>query len=170
MTMEQNKTTDDQPGSGKRTGDGRFRKGHSGNPAGRPRNLSRDLTPWQIREDFMDIAELPIKFRLGGRAMTVPGIKAVFLKLMQQAADGDFKSQRLFVDMVRRVTDEHDEAQARLLGVLLDTEKGYERAKREYPEKRKELDKQYREFMNSPPVNHALDLINHLPPKSKLHR
>ena len=37
--------------------DGRFKKGTSGNPRGRPPKIERSLTPRQMRRDFLRIAK-----------------------------------------------------------------------------------------------------------------
>ena len=89
-------------GYGKPPAHTRFRKGHSGNPRGRPRG-GRTVPPVGLKEALRKAAGQPISMTLdGARARTTLG-DAIIHQLLAKAAKGDMRATKLYCDLVRNL-------------------------------------------------------------------
>ena len=71
----------------------RFKKGHSGHPAGRPKG-----TP-NLRSAIRRAAEEKVKVHIGDRTLTMHSIEAMAYKLVQKALGGDIKAVKAVIDL-----------------------------------------------------------------------
>jgi hypothetical protein len=87
-------------GYGKPPAHGRFRKGQSGNPKGRPRGTggSGRLTKLVLLEAYR-----PVVIREGEKTTTVPAIQAVVRSQLTLAAKGNGPAQRAFLGTVSEI-------------------------------------------------------------------
>jgi hypothetical protein len=72
----------------KRNPKGRFEKGTSGNPLGRPMRAKRRNTPEQARGDFLELMGRPVKIVEGGKQTTVTASQALDRKQLALALAG----------------------------------------------------------------------------------
>jgi hypothetical protein len=80
----------------------RFRKGESGNPAGRPKGSKnrRPVLAERFRSLMLEEAYRPIRLSKDGQEFTLPMTQVVLRKLAQAAAKGDARAQAMFFKMV----------------------------------------------------------------------
>ena len=86
--------------------DTRFTPGQSGNPKGRPRgsqNKKPDMHEERMKEIVLEEAYRGIAVRDGDRTVTLPIVQAVMRSLGINAAKGQARSQRLFVELLATV-------------------------------------------------------------------
>ena len=91
--MPSDQTRDYELGYGKPPRRSRFKKGHSGNPRGRPRGAKNLLT---LLNEVLN--ERVIVADNGGRHKITKG-EAIIKQLVNQAAKGDWRRAKLVVDM-----------------------------------------------------------------------
>jgi hypothetical protein len=80
----------------------RFRKGQSGNPAGRPKG-SKNRGPTsgeRLRSLMLDEAYRPIRTNVEGVEVTMPLAQAVVRSLAEAAAKGEARAQAMFFRLV----------------------------------------------------------------------
>lgn len=93
---------DAEVGFGKPPRSGRFRKGASGNPTGRPkgsRNRPR-ATGERLRALMLEEAYRPVTVMADGVEVTMPLARAVLRSLTEAAAKGEARAQAAFIRMV----------------------------------------------------------------------
>jgi len=78
-------------GKGRPPKETRWKKGHSGNPRGRPK--SRKPGP----VDVAAVLETPVQARVGGRETKIPTFEASFRQLAKRAVDGHLPAIRKFL-------------------------------------------------------------------------
>ena len=97
-------------GYGKPPTASRFKKGQSGNPRGRPTGAKAN-TPVRPTERLKDIlreeASRLITVHAGNRTLTLPMAQAVIHTLAVEAAKGKPSAQRLFIELVTMIEQEH---------------------------------------------------------------
>ena len=100
-------------GYGKPPAQSRFRKGQSGNPAGRPKGArAAAQTPDRFaygmaptREIIREEAYRPITLREGDKTLTMPSIQAVMRALTMQALKGSRLAQKNWVEIIQRIEE-----------------------------------------------------------------
>lgn len=98
--------TDNEVGFGKPPKHTRFKKGQSGNPAGRPkgiRNLKTDLEE-ELRETVL--------IREGGSTRTTSKQRAMLKSLVAKAINGDVRAATAVLHMIERLLDAADDREA----------------------------------------------------------
>jgi Family of unknown function (DUF5681) len=105
----------------------RFRKGKSGNPAGRPRRTKprpREVNTgygMKAAEEFLRIeAYRPVMVREGEQVIELPAIQAVFRAMGVSAMKGNRFVQKTLADMVAKMEAEHHASRLELFGKALD--------------------------------------------------
>src|SRR5687768_13233887 len=85
-----------------------FRKGQSGNPAGRPKGAKNKPKPHgeQLRSLMLAEAYRPVTVSENGEEITLPMAQAVFRSLAEAAAKGEARSQAMFLKLVSESEDE----------------------------------------------------------------
>jgi Family of unknown function (DUF5681) len=97
------KQLDYEVGYGKPPAATRFKRGHSGNPRGRPkgaRNKTPTLNEERLKTIILEEAYRTIKVSEGKRQVTIPMAKAVVRALAVNAARGQLRSQQLFARLL----------------------------------------------------------------------
>jgi polyribonucleotide nucleotidyltransferase len=79
--------------------DGRFQKGTSGNPSGRPKKAS-DIGSELIRE-----ARAPLTINENGKRKVIKKVQGVAKQLMNKALTGNLPAARLLIDLLRQALD-----------------------------------------------------------------
>lgn len=97
-------------GYGKPPKEHRFKRGHSGNPKGRPpgaRNKPKPLNPAHQPTDSLILEEAyrPVTIREGDKVIELPAIQAAVRSLAIAAMKGSRLSQRALAELVRQVED-----------------------------------------------------------------
>lgn len=103
----------------------RFRKGKSGNPAGRPRRTKpkpREVNTgfgMKAAEQFLRIeAYRPVMVREGEQVIELPAIQAVFRAMGVSAMKGNRFVQKTLADMVAKMEAEHHASRLELFGTM----------------------------------------------------
>jgi hypothetical protein len=78
-----------------------FKKGISGNPAGRPRKKSGGITD-RFSTMALEEATRPITVREGDKVFKIPALQALFRTMFRAAAQGDSKAARQLLEVIAR--------------------------------------------------------------------
>jgi len=80
----------------------RFRKGQSGNPAGKPKGTKNKPRPYAERLGSLMLEEAyrPITVSEDGNEITLPLAQAVFRSLATAAAKGEVRAQAMFLKLI----------------------------------------------------------------------
>lgn len=88
--------------------DGKFKKGESGNPRGRPPKTERSYTHRQVRHDILDLMEREaFTIKINGKTETVPVILGVYWRMIQLALEGDRRMLLEVVKLRQQLIDDH---------------------------------------------------------------
>jgi hypothetical protein len=101
----------------------RFKKGHSGNPRGRPRGTKNKLPALneeRLKSIVLQEAYRQITVSDGEKNITVPMATAVVRSLAVSAAKGNNRAAQLFTQMIKVLEDENKELHASYLSTVLD--------------------------------------------------
>ncbi len=117
----------------------RFKKGQSGNPAGRKKKRKEEArAPWRplgsdqpTRRMILEEAYRKVKVRDGAREVKVPTNRAVFRAMATSAIGGNRIAQHLWTQIVRQVEREQAEEYDRHIGAMIDYKKHWEEVLRE---------------------------------------
>jgi hypothetical protein len=95
----------------------RFRKGQSGNPAGKPKGSKNKPKPYAERLGSLMLEEAyrPITVSEDGNEITLPLAQAVFRSLATAAAKGEARAQAMFLKLVSA-----SEEEAAMVGEMID--------------------------------------------------
>ena len=117
-----------------------FKPGRSGNPVGRPRGAKNKgnripaLNEERMKKVVMEEAYRMIGVRDSERLVEIPVIQAVIRSVALNAAKGQQRSQRMFIDLLQWVEREnkamHDEWLQTLIEYKVDSEREMERRER----------------------------------------
>jgi hypothetical protein len=88
----------------------RFKKGHSGNPQGRPRRSKNNPKPFDPAHQptdnlILEEAYRPVTIREGDKVIELPAIQAAMRSLAISAMKGSRLSQRALAELVRQIED-----------------------------------------------------------------
>jgi len=102
---------------------GRFYKGRTGNPNGRPRKPKADTLPYELAKEVLAAGQHPIDVKdRGGRAKKLPALQVVLRQLSVAAAKGDKTAARLFMTYTNnaaRTMEQRSQRQFERLGAYL---------------------------------------------------
>ena len=83
-----------------------FKAGNPGNPNGRRKRQST------LREIVLRDAARSVRIQVGDKIETVANIESIVRKLGQEARSGDQRAQRMYIDLVLRLSSADDAAVA----------------------------------------------------------
>lgn len=86
-----------------------FKKGQSGNPAGRKPKPVRSLLPRQLRKDILMLGESEMRVRTPDGEKVVSAYEAVLLRVLHKALAGHAPSMRLFIEYYNLAVFAHAE-------------------------------------------------------------
>ncbi len=86
-----------------------FKKGQSGNLAGRKPKPVRALLPRQIRKDILQIGETATRIRTPAGERVVSAYEAILYRMMHKALAGHSPSMRRFLDLYADAIKGHSE-------------------------------------------------------------
>lgn len=129
-------------GYGKPPANKRFKKGHSGNPKGRPKGMQ------SLRSVFQRTLNEPVVIVQGGKRRTITKREAVVQQITSQAVKGDQKAAKLVLDHDRDGQGKA-EAQARIDRTNALSETDTEKAEYLFvkPKTREELERSIEELL-----------------------
>ncbi|BEU99360.1 DUF5681 domain-containing protein [Novosphingobium olei] len=114
-------------GYGKPPANTRFRKGQSGNPAGRPRRAKPKPKKvdtgfgMKAAEEYLRLeAYRPVMVREGEQVIELPAIQAVFRAMGVAAMKGNRFVQKTLAEMVARMEAEHHASRIELFGTMVE--------------------------------------------------
>jgi hypothetical protein len=82
---------------------GRIRKGsRSLNPMGRPPEPPRLFTSDQLTKDFLELLDEPVTVKIDGKEQRMPAILAIYRKVVQEAAGGNWQAIKKVVELRER--------------------------------------------------------------------
>ena len=114
---------------------GRFLKGRSGNPRGRPRKRPAVVTDRRERALFFRAVEEEVWITQDGKRRRVNAIFALYRTILSKGLQGHFGFAKLAVQLRQQFVEETLATQARLLEQKLAIEKAYEESKETIPDK-----------------------------------
>lgn len=92
---EQKPREDGEVGYGRPPKEHRFKSGQSGNPKGRPKGSKNEATI------FREIVEMEVPMRVSGKTRKVPYVRAMWMKVADEALKGNAKAIALIVSRIR---------------------------------------------------------------------
>jgi hypothetical protein len=75
---------------------GQYKKGKSGNPAGRPKGSTT------LKGSFEKMLQQPVRLHEGGRQRSIPAGQAMFIALMKRAMSGETKAIELVTKLAEK--------------------------------------------------------------------
>lgn len=99
---------------------GRFEKGTTGNPHGRPRKVPHSISDETVRADFFDAAEMPVSVIEGNERKMIPAREAIDKQLMLKAASGNIQAMREYYKMRDRHTIDYVDHQLKSLQLIIE--------------------------------------------------
>ncbi len=111
-------------GYGRPPDSGRFRKGVSGNPAGRPKGAKNRPRPEsdRLRALIRREAYRPVKLRIDGAEVTLPLAQAAMRSLGTAAIKGETRALAIFLKLLHAGAAEDDAVMAELLDAAQEAE------------------------------------------------
>jgi replication-associated recombination protein RarA len=90
-----------------RDSQGRFEKGFTGNPCGRPRKVKRALADINHKEEFIAATEEEFSATLGGKVRKTSAIDLINKQLIRKAVGGDVRCILKVLDMRESYDEAH---------------------------------------------------------------
>ncbi len=122
---------DYEVGYGKPPAKTQFRKGQSGNPAGRPKGAKNKSVPARNEERFNTIfveeVYRQVKLREGDQVFEVPAIQGAIRSRTTKAIKGDYRSQKLLVGHLQDVEKENMTRHHDWLATAIEYKLGWQR-------------------------------------------
>jgi len=110
-------------GYGKPPIDGRFKKGTSGNPRGRPPKAERARSVRQNYDDILRAGEAELEIVTNGKKERMSTYEIALKKLHVKAAQGDLKAMKMVLELRHNTLIDNTSVNKRLHDVLEDEEK-----------------------------------------------
>lgn len=123
--MSINEANDPSSDKGSRHSNGRYRKGHSGYPAGRPPKPKRVFTDSQLRADVLYAMEEEKTVTVNGKRRKVPLILVIYQQLLLKGAAGDMRCMFKAIDLRQQLLAEHITAQNGLAELAARAQRAY---------------------------------------------
>lgn len=111
--------------SKKRTANGQFKTGASGNPKGRPRRKERAFTERQLRYDILNLMEETIDIKVQGKVRKLPAILALYWKMIQVALEGSPRMMLAVAQLRHDLLHSHQAENWDAIKTLNEFEKGF---------------------------------------------
>lgn len=131
----------------------RFQPGKSGNPQGRPRgarNKHAALNEERLKTIVLGEAYRTIPTHEAGKKITLSMAEAVMRSITVNAAKGDLRSQKLFIDLVNTTEAANKEHHSEYLKTMISYKIGWE----------EELERRHKNGISAPdPIPHPDDII-----------
>lgn len=112
--MSINEANDPSSEKDLRRSNGHYRKGHSGNLAGRPPKAKRTFTDSQLRADVLYAMEEEKILTVNGKRRKVPLILVIYQQLLIKGAAGDVRCIFKAIELRQQLLAEHTAAQKEL--------------------------------------------------------
>ncbi len=118
---EDNRTPEEEPkvGYGEPPKSSQFKKGQSGNPAGRPKkkitSKPKNVPDFGTKGSdklLLEEAFGPLTLREGGKTIEIPAIRAVYRSMFHKAAQGDRFARQEILRMIQRKEEEDQQKRA----------------------------------------------------------
>ncbi len=126
--MSINEANDPSSDKDFRCSNGHYRKGHSGNLAGRPPKPKRTFTESQLRADVLYAMEEEKTLSINGKRRKVPLILVIYQQLLIKGAAGDVRCIFKAIDLRQQLLTEHAAAMNEYAEVAVRTKRA-QRAK-----------------------------------------
>lgn len=114
---------------------GRIVKGSaSPNPNGRPSEVPRLFTSDQVTKDFLGLLDEPVKVKIDGKEKRMPAIMAIYRRMVQEAANGNWQAIKKVVELRERYVNARTEVLSGLLQHATAIRKHYEEREEPIPD------------------------------------
>ena len=143
-------TEDKDSGNDARRADGCYKKGHSGNPQGRPRKKRRSFTGQQELADVLLTMEEEMAIPVKGKRKKVPIIVVVYMQLMRLAASGNVRCMFKAIDLRNQLLTMRDNARDSLAVTVVETEKQYKENPEEFTDEALDLLREAHQMLSDP--------------------
>lgn len=105
---------------------GRVIKGSpSLNPHGARRKQKRKFTSDQVTSDFLGLLDEPVTVKVKGVEQQMPAILAIYRKLVQKAAEGDWQAMKMVIELRAEYSDRRTEVVGGLIESVVALRRGY---------------------------------------------
>jgi hypothetical protein len=114
---------------------GRIVKGSpSLNPRGAAAREQRMFTSDQVTKDFLGLLDEPVTVKVGGVEKQMPAIVAIYRKMVQMAAEGDWGAIKKVVELREKYADARTAVLCGLATELVEMKKAYQERDEKMPD------------------------------------
>lgn len=118
------------------------------NPRGRPAEEARLFTSDQVTKDFLGLLDEPVTVKVGGEERRMPAIIAIYKKMVQLAAEGDWGAIKKVVELREKYANARTETLASLINQISRIRKEYAAADETMPDQVWDLVDQAQQVVN----------------------